>query len=441
MQYRVTLSSCRPLTDACKRSASNMATMRREPTLSRSIYKNFKGSFTYRFSQKKESSTSLTEILFSVKTRVGVSSLSAVAFIMCLPISHLASNRTILSTPSQVFMLPDYGYTPSPASSIHYQTQHVASGERSKLFLHPPSVEYGHMPQHTLTPQHATCTKFETEPLVMNVHGVQHYYPLPHGHSQLLHVSSDYEYQNGAVVTPSSTRSGSKRSREDLNLKEKKRMLKLNDRISQLKNMLDDAGVQTKKNKQSILDNAAHYIEMLRSNLLIAKQKAERAEKQAEAFRLQAQHSSCDRIVRGVFQKTTTPRVVVDLHMQTVTFNAAFVHYTGQTESELQRQKSLRSYLSADEQQLDRILAHVRTTKQSTSAQVQVAARDGNLVPMNLVAAVITDESGNATNVEFSLIPLETQKQELRTKEQHEDEAETSADESVTDKDDVSREH
>ncbi|KAL4162095.1 hypothetical protein PRNP1_002643 [Phytophthora ramorum] len=318
----------------------------------------------------------------------------------------------------------DYGYVASPANAMGYEPQHLQqSGERPKIFMQPP-VDYAHMvhqgtPQHGMTPQHAPH-----EPLIM-ANGAHYYAPPP----QMLHVSSDFEYANGSVVTPSSARSGAKRSREDLNLKEKKRMFKLNDRINQLKDVLDEAGVQTKKNKQSILDNAAHYIEMLRSNLLIAKQKAERAEKQAEAFRTQAQQVSAtaDKVARGVFQKTTTPRVVVDMNLQTVTFNAAFVRYTGQAEPALKKHKTLRPFLCADQDTLESIMDKVRDTKQSTSALVKTMVA-GKAVAVNLVAAVVMDDSGKPTNVEFSLIPVEKQ-----SKQQPSEDAETSAEESVTD--------
>lgn len=335
-----------------------------------------------------------------------------------------------------------------------YNPQHVQSGERPKLFMQPPVLgEYSHMvhqstPQHAMTPQHvpmtpqqAMASKYESEPLMMNVQNTPHYYPSSQMGTQMLHVSSDYEYaKSNVVITPSSARSGSKRSREDLNLKEKKRMFKLNDRINQLKDMLDEAGVQTKKNKQSILDNAAHYIEMLRSNLLIAKQKAERAEKQAEAFRSQVQKSSsgaADKVVRGVFQKTTTPRVVMDMNMQAVTFNNAFVKHTGQLESILKKQKTLQPYLCADLDTFNRIMTKVCETNQSISAVVKTPTAEGNTVAVNLVAAVITDDSEKATNVEFSLIPMETSQRVVLSKRQSpdavHDDAETSAEESVTD--------
>ncbi|CAH0477505.1 unnamed protein product [Peronospora belbahrii] len=354
----------------------------------------------------------------------------------------------------------DYGYAPSPANAMGYEQHHVQSGERPKLFMQPPVLnEYNYMvhqgtSQHAMTPQHAGMTpqhagmtpqhaamtsKYESEPLLMNVQNTSHYYPPPQISTQMLHVSSDYEYANGNVVTPSSTRSNSKRSREDLNLKEKKRMFKLNDRINQLKDMLDEAGVQTKKNKQSILDNAAHYIEMLRSNLLIAKQKAERAEKQAEAFRTQAQKSSsgADKVFRGMFQKTTTPRVVVDMNMQTVTFNNAFVKHTGKPESMLKSQNTLEQYLCADQNTLNRIMKKVCETNQSIGALVKTPTVGGKTATVNLVAAVITDDGGKATNVEFSLFPLETsQHVAMLKRESHgvsHDDAETSAEESVTD--------
>uniref|UniRef100_A0AAV1TPF7 BHLH domain-containing protein n=1 Tax=Peronospora matthiolae TaxID=2874970 RepID=A0AAV1TPF7_9STRA len=336
----------------------------------------------------------------------------------------------------------DYGYTPSP--SMGYDLHHLHSGERPKLFVQPPNPTgvdaYGHMlvhhttphQHHTLTPQHALSQQqaltpqhalTESEPLLMNVQGPSGhgYYPPPQMGHQMLHVSSNYEYAshgNGGVVTPSSSRShhsGSKRSREDLNLKEKKRMFKLNDRINQLKDMLDEAGVQTKKNKQSILDNAAHYIEMLRSNLLIAKQKAERAEKQTEVFRLQQSTCSADKVVRGVFQKSTTPRVVMDLTLQPITFNKAFVTHTGLSEMALKRQKTLRPYLCADQDELESIVKIVCETNQSISTVVKTSVEGENDVSVNLVAAVVTDDAGKATNVEFSLIPIKTQQLETVT--------------------------
>ncbi|CAH0486186.1 unnamed protein product [Peronospora farinosa] len=346
----------------------------------------------------------------------------------------------------------DYGYVPSPANTMNYNQHHVQSGERPKLFMQPPILgDFSHMvhhgtsqhgmtPQHsTMTPQHVMGTKYESEPLMMNVQGTPHYYPPSQMGTQMLHVSSDYEYAKGSVITPSSVRSNSKRSREDLNLKEKKRMFKLNDRINQLKDMLDEAGVQTKKNKQSILDNAAHYIEMLRSNLLIAKQKAERAEKQAEVYRSQAQKTSqgTEKVVRGVFQKTTTPRVVVDMNMQTITFNHAFMKHTGQSELVLKKQKTLQPYLCADQSTLYNIMKKVCDTNQSISAVVKTPVAGGKTVTVNLVAAVITDDNGKATNVEFSLIPMETSQRIVPSMRQNadavHDEAETSAEESVTD--------
>lgn len=55
-------------------------------------------------------------------------------------------------------------------------------------------------------------------------------------------------------------------------------MSKLNDRIKEFKDLLHDAGISCKKNKQSILDNTATLVKMLQSDLSAALKRAERAE-------------------------------------------------------------------------------------------------------------------------------------------------------------------
>ncbi|KAF4045328.1 Basic helix-loop-helix motif-containing protein [Phytophthora infestans] len=263
---------------------------------------------------------------------------------------------------------------------------------RPRLYAHPQALLGGYNP--LMHPQH-NVVKYE--------HGAP-YYPPP----AALHVSSDY--QPPASPTPS-TNSSAKRSREELNMKEKQRMFKLNERITQLKMLLDEAGVQTKKNKQSVLDNTSHYIEMLRGDLVIAQQKAERAEKQAEIFRTQTYkgQGAVDRAVSGVFEKTTTPRVVVDMDMKTVMFNAAFVTFTGLSELALKKKKTLRPYICADQEKLDAIMTKLRETKQSLSVLVKASATGKDEVVVNVIASVVTDDSGEAVNVEFSLIPMDTQ--------------------------------
>ncbi|KAL3656980.1 hypothetical protein V7S43_018183 [Phytophthora oleae] len=285
------------------------------------------------------------------------------------------------------------GYASSPSHMRYDQQPHDA---RAKLFL-PPHAIPGDFNQLMHVQQQHVAIKFEP--------GAP-YYPPP----AALHVSSDYQAaHDNAATTPSS---GAKRSREELNMKEKQRMFKLNDRINQLRALLDEAGVQTKKNKQSVLDNTSHYIEMLRGDLAIAQQKAERAEKQAEAFRAHVQpggNGVVDKAVHGVFEKTTTPRVVVDMEFKTVMLNSAFVKFTGLSELALKKKKTLRPYLCADSNKLDAIMEKLRETKRSISAVVKASTTGKDEVPVNLVAAVVTDEKGKALNVEFSLIPMETQ--------------------------------
>ena len=188
-------------------------------------------------------------------------------------------------------------------------------------------------------------------------------------------------------------------------------MLRLNERISQLKALLDDAGVQTKKNKQAVLDNTSQYIEMLRGDLAFAQQKAEQAQKETKMFLAQETGGKTviNKVMSGVFQKTTTPRVVLDMDMKTVVFNAAFVKFTGLSELVLKKKKSLRPYLCADQTKFQCIMTKVQETKQSVCAVVKTSVAD-----VHLIASVVTDSEDNVTNVEFSLVPMEMQQQQQR---------------------------
>ncbi|TMW67281.1 hypothetical protein Poli38472_012397 [Pythium oligandrum] len=335
----------------------------------------------------------------------------------------------MLATPN------DFGYSTGHHANGHHVTHHYAqngyeqhhqqSGERPKLFsldqnnghggmpglnqLHGGMQDFPHMMNpgghHSMTPQHHQGSEFDHEPLMMNMHNPSsHFYP-PMG-TPMLHVSADYAGSMDGS-TPSAGKGGSKRSREELNLKEKKRMFKLNDRITSLKALLDEAGVQSKKNKQSILDNTFHYVSMLRSNLVIAKQKAERAEKQAETYRSQVQKSGggADQVFKRAFQQSTTPRLLVDLNMEPVTFNMAFLSFSGLNEDTI-RSRAMRPSLCLDEAKLDHIVNSVKDTHKPSTAVVQVRHASG-VTSATLMASVMTDETGMATHIEFSIIPFE----------------------------------
>lgn len=225
--------------------------------------------------------------------------------------------------------------------------------------------------------------------------------------AQMLHVSTDYN-SGGSADGNTPSHLNSKRSREDLNMKEKKRMFKLNDRINQLKSLLDEAGVQSKKNKQSILDNTYHYVGMLRSNLLIAKQKAERAEKQAESFRLRAQTGSpMDAVFKRCFNQSSTPRLIVDLNMQLVAVNSAFLVQTGLPEDSLLDMNTMRACLCLDDSKLDAIVQSVSTNLKPISAIVQVQGAGNSIATLTLLASVLMDDDNVVTSIEFSLVPFE----------------------------------
>ncbi|TMW67283.1 hypothetical protein Poli38472_012399 [Pythium oligandrum] len=339
----------------------------------------------------------------------------------------------------------DFGYSPNHAAYHQHhpaQPMHQHSEERPKIFgMDPghnggPSIQmmaghdYHHQmvhhgtphhhhhamtPHAGMTPQHAAAMtpqhhqEYEHEPLVMNVPPATHYYA-PMGAHMLL-VSSDYDYnsaQSSDGATPKN-KPGTKRSREDLNMKEKKRMFKLNDRINQLKQMLEDSGVQTKKNKQSILDNAAYFIEQLRSDLMIAKQKAERAEKEAEQLKMQAQKSTkgdSNNLYQDNFLKSTTPRVLVDLNLRPVSINQAFVKFSGHNEAALQKKETLVACLCADAAKLESIVSKVRDENKPTSAMVEVSV-GGRSTKVVLMASAVAGDDGKPASIEFSVAECE----------------------------------
>ncbi|GMF32344.1 unnamed protein product [Phytophthora lilii] len=203
--------------------------------------------------------------------------------------------------------------------------------------------------------------------------------------------------------TPAEPTPAKKRSREDLNLKEKQRMLRLNERIAQLKALLLEAGVHTKKNKQAVLDNTAHYIAQLRGDLRIGQQQAERAEQQARA-QGPANSARLGRLLRSCFERNATPRVVLDAAARTVAFNAAFAARTGLAEAALRKKETLRPYLCADERQFAAVVQKVLATKQTVS----VVVKAGKGPAVTLVAAAVTDDSDQVVNIELSLVPVET---------------------------------
>jgi hypothetical protein len=361
----------------------------------------------------------------------------------------------------------DFGYSPSHAQNManfdqQPQHHHHQSGERPKLFGldHHPGFHHGGgmndfqqmvngtphagMAPHQHTPMNS---EFDHEPLMLNLHNGQHPF-YPNFGQSMLHVSTDYSSSSsvGGMTPSSSSGSGSKRSREELNMKEKKRMFKLNDRINALKSILDDAGVQSKKNKQSILDNTYHYISMLRSNLLIAKQKAERAEKQAENYKKQInqqQNSNNNNnkstthlyqkntgeeelfFLKKSFEQSSIPRLIVKskinqeaLFFEVVFLNQAFLQHAGVSEENLkQNQDLLQQSLCIDTKKLQKLMENVTNPSSSSSSKpnsmiVQAKTSAGiTNVTLMVSAYDVEEEDGKVHQMEFSLIPLDISSQ------------------------------
>ncbi|KAG1709873.1 hypothetical protein DVH05_016888 [Phytophthora capsici] len=107
------------------------------------------------------------------------------------------------------------------------------------------------------------------------------------------------------------------------------------------------------------------------------------------------------------------------MDFKTVMINSAFVKFTGLLELALKKKKTLRPYLCADSNRLNAIMDKLRETKRSISTVVKASTTGKDEVLVNLIAAIVTDEKGKAMNVEFGLIPMETQQiQEQRPKRQ-----------------------
>ena len=173
-------------------------------------------------------------------------------------------------------------------------------------------------------------TDFSNEPLVLNMSTGAANSMYPGVNSSLAefgNVNLNPHLNHGALANKSSL----KRSREELNLKEKKRMSKLNNRIQQFKDMLDEAGIASKKNKQSILDNTAYYIKMLQSDLSSAKQRAERAEQMVER----------PSKARKLVESCAVAMVTGKLSGEIASFSREFAQLIGRDMSDMQSSASL----------------------------------------------------------------------------------------------------
>nr|CCA17281.1 DNA binding protein putative [Albugo laibachii Nc14] len=326
----------------------------------------------------------------------------------------------------------EYSYIPAnqPYSLSEFEnysehTEHQQSDARPKLYgvesnyMSGDSMNGQHLGlgrsfqyNHSLPPQGYGSSNMEHEPLMLSMQDQKFFYSQV-GQQPVLPIHGDYNSgtpMGGASETSDTPRShghNARRSREELNLKEKKRMFKLNDRIAQLKELLDEAGVQSKKNKQSVLDNTHHYISMLRSYLVIAKQKAERAERQLDRYKQQSiQVNVPDATIQRSFEQSSTARIIIGLDSKVQALNSAFVAHTALPRNAIIDKDSAQSYLCLDASRFDAIIKNVSEKNYSTCALVQ--ARTGNGIrTVTLMASLVSDEQGKPYAVEFNLIPVD----------------------------------
>jgi len=98
---------------------------------------------------------------------------------------------------------------------------------------------------------------------------------------------------------------------------------------------------------------------------------------------------------------------VVDLNMQLMAVNSAFLAQTGQTEDALVDVSTLRATLCLDNGKLDAVVQSVSSTLKPVSAIVQAQGVGNNIATLTLMASVLTDDDNNVTALEFSLVPFE----------------------------------
>lgn len=294
---------------------------------------------------------------------------------------------------------------------------HSTSGHHSSA-LH--SIHHGQHQGNSSYGHHGAMSsghhgEFDHEPLNL-ANAPPHHSFYQQMHQPMLHVSADYSNVQGMSAMNGNgsddmddqrSMNGQKRSREELNQKEKKRMFKLNETIHTLKKLLDEAGVSCKKNKQSILDNTTHYVSMLRNDLIIAKQKAEHAERllhttggnsggQSKGF------SPFERY----FEFSSSPTLMLTMDMQIIRANKAFRDATGYSEDALKNKDTLLSCLSADTSRARSLIHSAIESRKSVRTIVQNAMSNGP-VTSSLTLTLMFDPQGNPESLECVLIPLE----------------------------------
>ncbi|KAF0745030.1 hypothetical protein Ae201684P_011122 [Aphanomyces euteiches] len=301
----------------------------------------------------------------------------------------------------------------------HHSNSHHSSSHHGGPPIHATSHHSSHYSSHHAASHHGHHGDFDHEPLVLN-NGPPHHNFYQQMNQPMLHVSTDFSnvqgvpsmHGAGSDDMDQKSVNGQKRSREELNQKEKKRMFKLNETIHTLKKLLDDAGVSCKKNKQSILDNTAHYISMLRNDLIIAKQKAEHAERMLHSGggNTGGQNKGYAPFER-YFEFSSTPTLIMTMDMQVVRANKSFREVTGYSEDALKNKETLLSCLSADTGRARSLVHNAIDSRKTVRTVVQNAIANGR-VTSSLSLTLLFDPQGNPECIECVLIPLEEEQQQ-----------------------------
>ncbi|KAF0683108.1 Aste57867_24796 [Aphanomyces stellatus] len=190
-------------------------------------------------------------------------------------------------------------------------------------------------------------------------------------------------------------------SRAELNFKEKQRMLKLNVTIDNLRKDLDAAGISSKMNKQSILDNTVHYIAMLQNDVVIAKQKAEFSKRAAPT------NSPSQAPFERYFELSSTPKLIITTDIEFVRANHAFRILSGYTEEALRQKETLLACLSTDTSRVQNMVRNAINSKEPVRSVVENAfatTRSRNFVIFTAIVAGL--DGGAVDSIEIVVTPL-----------------------------------
>jgi PAS domain S-box-containing protein len=147
---------------------------------------------------------------------------------------------------------------------------------------------------------------------------------------------------------------------------------------------------------------------MLRNDLVIAKQKADHAER--------ILHSSggggqIDATYENYFEQSSMPTLIMSLDMQMIRANRSFRETTGYGEDALKKKETLLSCLTTDPHRVRNLVQSVVESRKTGRTVVQSTRTNGRAQRCSLTITVVTDHSGKPDSLECVLLPIDDRNQ------------------------------